>query len=110
MKLLSKDRFELAREFMRSRARGLERALFEYEFEAGSASNVYKELALFQNEDGGFGKGIEPDLRCECSSALGTTVALQYMARLGEKNTDMIYGAIQYLLRAYNETFNGWEI
>ena len=65
MKQLSKDQFELAREFMRSRARGLERALFEYEFEAGSASNVYKELALFQNEDGGFGKGIEPDLRCE---------------------------------------------
>ncbi|MBN2983028.1 hypothetical protein [Cohnella algarum] len=78
-KLLEPSRFEAARQFMKRRARPLERAVYEHEFESGSESEVLKELAEFQNPDGGFGCGLEPDLRCKESSALATTRALDIL-------------------------------
>ncbi|MFB5759843.1 hypothetical protein [Paenibacillus medicaginis] len=74
MELLTRSEFERAAAFMKHEARSLERALFEYEFESGSFHAVLTELKIYQNEDGGFGNGLEPDLRCPESSAL----ALRY--------------------------------
>ena len=42
-------------------ARPLEIACYNYHFEKGSANGVLKELSAFQNHDGGFGHGLEPD-------------------------------------------------
>lgn len=64
---------------MLQRARNLERSLFRYEFENGSFTDVLIELSRYQNEDGGFGHGLEPDLRCKESSALATTRALEIL-------------------------------
>jgi hypothetical protein len=110
MKRLSKDQFNLAKQFMKTNARALEKSLFEYEFESGSRNQVYEELKKFQNEDGGFGHGIEPDLRCEDSSALGTSSAFQYLARIHETNSEMAQKAIQYLVDSYDEKIIGWHI
>jgi hypothetical protein len=76
---LSKYRFEQAKIFLNSKARKLERALFEFEFENGSKENVVDELKAYQNEDGGFGNGLEPDFRCKESSALATAIGLHYL-------------------------------
>jgi hypothetical protein len=105
---LGKREFEKARQFLLIQGRKLEAALFLHEFENGSPSEVYKQLADFQNADGGFGRALEPDLRCEASSALATTTALQILVRLNEQN--MIPNALRYLVSSYQSKRNGWDI
>jgi hypothetical protein len=107
---LSKVQFEKARHFLLTRARKLEAALFLHEFEEASVTEVYKELAAFQNPDGGFGHALEPDLRCEESSVLATTTALQTLAVGQYRNQEMIDRALRYLLNAYDEHRKGWDI
>ena len=72
MKILSKQAFTRARDFIYSKARPLERAMFAFHFEGGAVDDVLIALSQFQNEDGGFGQALEPDLRTPTSSALAT--------------------------------------
>ncbi|TFE27252.1 hypothetical protein [Cohnella luojiensis] len=108
--LLSKDAYENARRFLLTRGRKLEAALFLHEFEQGDAEEVYKELATFRNEDGGFGNALEPDIRCAASSALATTTAMQTLLKITERNEEMIEGAMRYFLSTYDESRHGWDI
>ena len=80
LRLLSGDAQERARAFINTQGRPLERALYSYHFDDGSAEAVLAELGHYRNDDGGFGHGIEPDLQTPDSSVLGTTVALQISA------------------------------
>lgn len=111
MNLLTTEQFERARSFMKNNARPLERALFEHEFEAGTADRVLHELAAYQNADGGFGHALEPDLRCRESSALATTTALQHLMALGaDENNALTAKAIRYLLNTLDREKLTWEI
>lgn len=105
------SQLEAARSFMKEQARAVDLALFEYEFEAGSADAVLQALRAYQNEDGGFGKGLEPDIRCAASSAYVTTIGLQYLARVGaDEDHEMVQKAIGYLLSTFNSEKIGWDI
>ncbi|MBA2875430.1 prenyltransferase/squalene oxidase repeat-containing protein [Thermaerobacillus caldiproteolyticus] len=111
MNKLSKNRFEQAKTFLKSKARKLERALFEFEFENGSKEHVVKQLKTYQNEDGGFGNGLEPDFRCKESSALATAIGLHYLSRADADETDeMVKKAVNYLLNTFNKEKMGWQI
>lgn len=112
VKKLSKVRLERAGQFLCTEARALERAWYQYEFENGSDEAVWKELLAFQNEDGGFGQGLEPDLRCKASSALATTVALQHASLLppSEWKETMIKDCFRYFAQTYQADKWGWEI
>ncbi|WP_236588132.1 hypothetical protein [Tumebacillus amylolyticus] len=102
---------ERAKSFLKTRARGLERALFSYEFENGSVGDVLVELKAYQNEDGGFGHGLEPDFRCAASSALATTIGLQVLGRLPvDHENEMVQQVIGYLLTTLNRDKLLWEI
>ena len=70
---------ELARSFVLSSARPLEKARWLVAFEGGKRPAIVGELARFQNADGGFGKAIEPDIRASGSSAIGLATALQIL-------------------------------
>lgn len=96
---------------MRNDARLLERALFEYHFGGGEANGVRKELAEFQDEDGGFGRALEPDLRIPESSALATTVAFQTLREVGTPaNHPIVQRGIRYFLDTYDSALNAWPI
>ncbi|WP_241535922.1 hypothetical protein [Indiicoccus explosivorum] len=96
---------------MRTRARPLDRALYEYLFESGSRSSVLAELGTYQNPDGGFGNGLEPDFRCQASSALATSVALQVLTEVeADASEEMVNRTISYLLNTYDEDKKGWQI
>ncbi|WP_410514225.1 hypothetical protein PaeBR_07425 [Paenibacillus sp. BR2-3] len=96
MPKLSRDQFNKARSFIMEKSRKLDQAMFEFEFENGTTESVLAELKAYQNSDGGFGKAIEPDFRCNESSALGTTVAFQYLSRIhADENTDMVKQAVE---------------
>ena len=61
-------------------------------------------LADYQNSDGGFGNAIEPDIRCELSTPIGTTVALQILRDLGDIRQLTCAWAISYCLQSYDCT------
>lgn len=54
---------ERAHEFLWTHARLLERRIFEYSFQEGSAEAVEQALDAYRNADGGFGQALEPDCR-----------------------------------------------
>ncbi|WHT49031.1 hypothetical protein QNH10_04930 [Sporosarcina thermotolerans] len=47
---------------------------------------------------------MEPDFRCEASSALATTIGLQLLSRIGaDESEPMVQKAIQYVLNTFDE-------
>jgi hypothetical protein len=108
---LSRDQFTRAREFLLHAARPLEAAIFRYRFEEGGEDAVYAELARFQNPDGGFGHGLEPDVRSPASSVLATTVALQTLRMLhAPAQHPLVVGAVRYLVDTYDNELQSWPL
>ena len=79
MPVLSLGQLESIKQFIFKNGRLLERQLFEYFFGSGSKEACLKALMAYQNADGGFGNGIEPDITCPTSSGIGVETALWIM-------------------------------
>lgn len=108
---LTPDAQEAARSFIASQIRPLERARYAYHFEGGPATAVLDALAAFQNADGGFGNGLEPDLQLADSSAIVTTVGLQHLRELkADASNPLVQAAIAYLLTTYDPSLQTWQI
>jgi hypothetical protein len=75
--------FARAETFIWSNARLLERRLFAYHFGGGSREAVLAALRAYQNEDGGFGQALEPDIRCPDSQPVPVQHALEIMDAAG---------------------------
>jgi len=111
MEKLSREAQARARAFIFEHGRPLERAKFRYHFEEGPAEGVFDALAPFQNEDGGFGHGLEADLRTTSSSVLATTMALQHLRDFGAgADHPLVQGALRYLLATYDVEREVWPI
>lgn len=109
--MLSREAFTRARSFLFRSGRRLDRARFQHRFESVPASEVVAELARFQNPDGGFGHGLEPDLRTPASSAIATSAAFAVLREVGAPGTDpVVRSGIDYLLKTYDNDRSGWEI
>lgn len=63
--------------FIWNNARLLERAVYDYRFNHGSPNRILEILRTYQNEDGGFGHALEPDLRAPDSQPLFVEFALR---------------------------------
>lgn len=106
---MTKENFERAARFIAGQGRPIERALFKYYFNKGSKEAVLSELAKFQNEDGGFGHGLESDVRLSASSCFVTSVAFQVLVQLGvDADNDLVKKGIDYLVINYRPEFKGW--
>ncbi len=106
---LTKERYRQACEFVKKNARSLDQEMYRYHFENGSKEDVLVELAAYQNLDGGFGHGIEPDFRSKKSSPMATSVGLQYYIDAdGSPESDMVRGAIEYLVSTYDKSDDYW--
>jgi hypothetical protein len=81
--LLTGDQIRKAGYFIYKNGRLLEKKIFAYFFENGSLEGCLKALAAYQNEDGGFGNGIELDLLCPDSTPIGAETALVILDQLG---------------------------
>jgi hypothetical protein len=104
-------RFRDARAFLMKHGRGLEQRLFEHSFEGGTGESVLGALSYYQNEDGGFGRGLEPDIRMEGSSVIATTVGLQALREVKAPGDHlMVQRAVRYLLTAYDPEREVWPI
>ena len=99
MKRLTPKAWARATRFVQEHARPLEQALWAYWFGGAERDRVVAELARFQNFDGGFGHGLEPDFWLPASSPLATTVGLQYADRLDLPSSHpLVTKAVRYLL------------
>jgi hypothetical protein len=65
-----------ARAFFADWSRALDRAHFAYHFDGGSLDDLLATLGRYQNDDGGFGHGLEPDITAPGSSPFATELAL----------------------------------
>lgn len=111
MKKLSPASFNRARDFLRSKARPLEQALFDVEFEDGSLNAILSQLERFQNPDGGFGRALEPDLRTPTSSALCSEMGLRYLAERGIPSEHvMVRSTVKYLLDNFDTKTLVWRV
>jgi hypothetical protein len=88
-----------AKQFILQNARPIDLAVYKYFFDNGSNQRVIDELSKFQNEDGGFGNGLEPDFLNPNSSPIATNDAIITLYRTNalESDTDIVKGIVQYL-------------
>ena len=111
MKMLSREAFGRAADYLRNEARPLERALFAYHFEGRGRTAVLAALVPYQNADGGFGRALEPDMRAEASSVVATTIALDILRRVGaNEETSGLPAALVYLMDNYDVETERWPI
>ena len=91
------DVFAAAERFLRAEARLLEQRLFDTLFHGAPAAGVVDALRGYQNDDGGFGHGLEPDKCCPASLPLDVEVALQTLVAAGTTDAPMLQRAAGFL-------------
>ncbi|MFJ4714236.1 hypothetical protein [Streptomyces sp. NPDC088785] len=89
-----------AEHFIWLTARVLEQRRFAHDFLAGSsaaADAVETALTAYRNEDGGYGHGLEPDLRGPVSQPLHTAHALRVLDSIGRCGGQRVERVCRYL-------------
>jgi hypothetical protein len=76
-----------ARGFMAGHARLLDRRRFELLFEGADAERVLAALSAYRNADGGYGHGLEPDLRAPESQPAAAFHAFEILADVAPVTT-----------------------
>ena len=110
MKKLSAAAFQKARRFLSTSARPLERARFAHEFERAPRAAVLEALAAFQNDDGGFGRALEPDVRLPASSAICTLTGLDLLRELDASAEEpLVRRALAWVVERYDPEIPGWR-
>ena len=111
MKQLSRNSFEAAREFLVTKAHPLEFARFQHAFLGCPKEVVLEALDGFQNSDGGFGHGLEADLRAPESSVLCTSVAFQILRSLNvSAEHKLVSSGMDFLMANFDREQCGWRI
>lgn len=85
-----------AETFIWENARLLERRRFAFHFKGGSADAIIDALRPYQNDDGGFGNALEPDIRCPDSQPVPTQHALEFLDEVGF-DTAIVKSVCDYL-------------
>ncbi|MER6676316.1 hypothetical protein [Streptomyces sp. NPDC000983] len=86
-----------AEQFVWLTARVLEQRLFAYHFLHGDADPVETALDAYRNDDGGYGHGLEPDLRGPVSQPLPTAHALRVLDAVGRCGGQRVERVCRYL-------------
>ena len=91
--------FDAAAEFMATRARVLDRRVFQRLFQGGAAEPVRDAVAAYRNDDGGFGHALEPDLRAAASQPAAVEMALRIMDAADAWDEHLVRDAIDWLIK-----------
>ncbi|GMK40203.1 hypothetical protein PCCS19_32580 [Paenibacillus sp. CCS19] len=90
---------ENAARFIWANARLLERRVFDHAFFGGSAGDVVLALRAYQNDDGGFGHALEPDLRAPDSQPLFAEFGLRTLYEAGIQDAELAGGVCRYIAK-----------
>ncbi|GAX46673.1 hypothetical protein [Pseudolactococcus reticulitermitis] len=104
------DTYSKARQFIYRNARPLDLARFQYHFENGSQEAVLKTLAVYQNEDGGFGHALEGDLWHPNSTPIQTWVGTEILRELAvfDPQNPIVKGILNYLASGQDFSNDFW--
>lgn len=109
MKTISRQVLDKSCAYLEQHCRPLEQKRFAYLFNDGSAGEVLDCLQQYQNDDGGFGNGLEPDFLLPDSSPLATTIAFQIFQKIALTELRApVKRAVRYLEQQYNPQRQGW--
>lgn len=89
-----------AAQFVYANARLLDRRRLEYLTEKVPVGAVVEALGPYQNDDGGFGHALEPDMRAPGSEPASTLLALETLIEVGVTEHPMIESAARWLAEA----------
>jgi hypothetical protein len=104
------DAFTAGDRFVQSQARLLERRLFATCFLDAPAAGVVDALRGYQNDDGGFGHGLEPDKRCPASLPIDVETAFGALAAAGTVDRGMVLRACDFLAATAAEAGSGGAV
>src|SRR5215472_2288776 len=104
------DAFTAGHQFLNKQARLLDRRLFATCFLGAPAAGVIDALRGYQNDDGGFGHGLEPDKRCPASLPIDVEVALHALDTAGSTDETMVRRACDFLARTAAEAGAGGAV
>ena len=103
IRTLNENQIKKINEFIFKNGRLLERTLFSFFFENGNKEAVIKALVAYQNLDGGFGNGIDPDLMCPDSTAIGAETAMYILDLLEYINNEITDNLFNWIIKEQNE-------
>jgi len=108
--VLTDDAFAEAEYYLLHSSRALERNGYKHYFNSQKCEKTLFELKNYQNSDGGFGHGLEPDFRLPLSSPLATTVAFQHLNQLDREDEyeEMIRDGIRYFEESFDVKKGRW--
>lgn len=98
-----------AAKFFTDHGRDIDRERFRYHFGGGSQSGFLDLLGRYQNTDGGFGHGLEPDISAPVSNPFATELALLYCIQAGvPHDAPLLRRTVEYL-EATQEDDGAWR-
>ncbi|MBN2539948.1 MAG: hypothetical protein JXB08_00325 [Bacilli bacterium] len=109
--MLSKESINDILSLIQVQGRMIDYYLLKNLFE-GQTVNIIQELKKYQNEDGGFGHGLEPDTMLPDSSIVCTDVAVEILEAIEEEplKSEMIQEIVHYYESTYIPEKRGWEL
>jgi len=108
---LSRAALDRARHFVAAKGRLLDAVLMQYALGEGSGLDALVALAPYQNDDGGFGHGLEPDLRTPASTAIATSTAMQILRRIrAPADHPLVEDVVGYLVATVDRELGVWPI
>ena len=114
LNLISKEDMQraalLAREFLTTQQNPLGLALIDHLVADGPASDVVTALAAYQNEDGGFGRGLEVDIAAPASNPFATRLAMQVLLLLPAEARTPMLPSLQAWLEANQAPDGDWHL
>jgi hypothetical protein len=97
------------RSFLKEKGRSLDLVRFDYLFGDETGKHVLEELSKYQNEDGGFGKKLVPEIVYEASSPISTAVAFRILDEIKVDARGIAFKAFAYLKEHFDEEYFGWK-
>ncbi|WP_184080231.1 prenyltransferase [Nocardiopsis mwathae] len=94
---MTKDQLRSAEHFIARNARLIDRHRYAFHFTCGPADPILAALDSYRNVDGGYGNGLEPDLRGHGSQPVAVETALRYLDELGRIDRDTTADVCRYL-------------
>lgn len=109
--MLSKRHINDLMSEIKSKGRMLDYYLLKNLFECRQLQ-IIDTLKTYQNEDGGFGHGLEPDNSCPCSSVVATDEAVCILENIDDFSLKepIIKAILRYYEAHFIEAKKGWEL
>lgn len=110
MKKLNNHALNEIRSWIYRNARPLDLALWQYYFEGGTKETVISILSYYQNNDGGFGKMIDPDSWNPNSTPYNAQIVIKMLRQIDFLDTThpIYQGIFRYLENTEHKADYGW--